>query len=654
MPSTTYPLASLIPVLVYFVISLILVYLAFGFIKWLFWGIGKQIGKINKSLSGSLATKFVCLAVAGFFVPFAIPSFLQPLIRFVVTFLAEWSKNLIFGGNEVIRLCNRLGIDEFSECALTTLASPFLIITNSFNQAINSSGLTSLPIGNLMGFLAIWIILVELIHKIQIEPSASNDPKRENSNLLQKISSNPILSSNIAFFLLLIGGLYLSIASIAAIPNLQVSQVAPEEASVERLEQRLGDTANQFKRRFATEGDEFDEDLNPFVSVSLEENNPLNSIEEHLQSLNLEQDFATLYIQQGILSPLELPRDQYDNFNSKIKNLYSPAYNEGQLLFITAQSQRKYLIDQASLMLVELKKEIDEIMRAAITEYEFSNVDRIGSRETVDHFILITNWFDESVSLREARLDECMSAIKGLDLAYSDVAKTITDGLQIDEGDIRNVLLDANNSSVRIFPMGEEWYDDATERITTGERTAREACWLGSTNSQEIPKRPELGANFGPFKFVASWLLKTESLSLALITGLLGFGLLGSACSSFVRERIAPVNSGSVSPNTSETVPSAQPLVKDLAKVIIIGLSAAILAFLAVVGGLSLFSVNANEPNPYALLLACLVASVFGEDIWDWAREELRKRKGQEPDTGQPKNLPDNKQPDQDNVSEEK
>ncbi len=57
------------------------------------------------------------------------------------------------------------------------------------------------------------------------------------------------------------------------------------------------------------------------------------------------------------------------------------------------------------------------------------------------------------------------------------------------------------------------------------------------------------------------------------------------------------------------------------------------------VGGLSLFSSSASEPNPYALLLACLVASVFGEDVWDWARRELKKKKIQgEPESSQSSN----------------
>ncbi|MDY7013913.1 MAG: hypothetical protein SVX43_10025, partial [Cyanobacteriota bacterium] len=40
------------------------------------------------------------------------------------------------------------------------------------------------------------------------------------------------------------------------------------------------------------------------------------------------------------------------------------------------------------------------------------------------------------------------------------------------------------------------------------------------------------------FEYFFGWLLIPESLSFAMIVGLIGFGLLGSACSSFVRENL--------------------------------------------------------------------------------------------------------------------
>ena len=61
------------------------------------------------------------------------------------------------------------------------------------------------------------------------------------------------------------------------------------------------------------------------------------------------------------------------------------------------------------------------------------------------------------------------------------------------------------------------------------------------------------------------------------------------------------------------------------------GFSAAIVIFLAVEGGLNVFSSGSGDPNPYVLLCTCLIGSVFSEDVWSKAQEWLRKP----PATGQ-------------------
>ena len=58
------------------------------------------------------------------------------------------------------------------------------------------------------------------------------------------------------------------------------------------------------------------------------------------------------------------------------------------------------------------------------------------------------------------------------------------------------------------------------------------------------------------------------------------------------------------------------------------GFSAAVVVFLAVEGGLAIFAADRPEPNPYVLLLTCLVAAVFSEDVWEWAHKNLRDQLG--------------------------
>jgi len=103
----------------------------------------------------------------------------------------------------------------------------------------------------------------------------------------------------------------------------------------------------------------------------------------------------------------------------------------------------------------------------------------------------------------------------------------------------------------------------------------------------------------------------------------LGFGLLGSAVSTFVREQV-------------KRRPD-DPLVEDLTGMVIRGLSAAIVVFLAVVGGLAVFG-SSSDPNPYVLLLTCLIGAVFSEDVWNWARRRLGDSLGEK---GSPDAKPD-------------
>jgi hypothetical protein len=122
----------------------------------------------------------------------------------------------------------------------------------------------------------------------------------------------------------------------------------------------------------------------------------------------------------------------------------------------------------------------------------------------------------------------------------------------------------------------------------------------------------------GAFAFSA-WLIKLNSMPLTLIAGMLGFGLMGAAGSSVIRER-------------GERLPGA-PLVKDLPSVVVRGLSATVVVFLAVKSGLLIFTGGTSgQADPHVLLLTCLIASVFSEDVWDamkkWIARKMRDVEG--------------------------
>jgi hypothetical protein len=113
----------------------------------------------------------------------------------------------------------------------------------------------------------------------------------------------------------------------------------------------------------------------------------------------------------------------------------------------------------------------------------------------------------------------------------------------------------------------------------------------------------------------AGWLLETESVPIVVVVGMIGFGLLGASFSTFVRER--------------QRRKAGDPLVEDLAGVVIRGLSAAIVVFLGIYGGLSAMTASA-EPDPYLVFFICLVGAVFSDVVWEWAQGSLRLQLGKD------------------------
>ena len=98
---------------------------------------------------------------------------------------------------------------------------------------------------------------------------------------------------------------------------------------------------------------------------------------------------------------------------------------------------------------------------------------------------------------------------------------------------------------------------------------------------------------------------------------MLGLGLLGAIVSTALHERASTGGAGKT---------TGQPLVEDLTGVLMRGISAAIIVFLAVEGGLTIFGSSGADPNPYVLLLTCLIAAAFSSDVWDWAHQLLLQR----------------------------
>ena len=239
-------------------------------------------------------------------------------------------------------------------------------------------------------------------------------------------------------------------------------------------------------------------------------------------------------------------------------------------------------------------------MASAVREYSVQNIERHGSREEIAHFLRIRNWFAEKMNSHREALSRCGRRLRLGSSTGATWMSTVRRALVKPD----NLVVVYINSSAVFEQTGS-----ATDTLTA------DVCDIPF--SMPIPQPPPLGDSLGPLRFIAGWLLNAASVPLALIVGLVGFGLLGAAISTFVREqldaRMIPV------PPEARHV-----IVSDLAGVALRGISAAIVVFLAVQGGLAVLSGASSDPNPYVLLLACFVAAVFSERVWRRTYEHLQ------------------------------
>jgi hypothetical protein len=133
--------------------------------------------------------------------------------------------------------------------------------------------------------------------------------------------------------------------------------------------------------------------------------------------------------------------------------------------------------------------------------------------------------------------------------------------------------------------------------------------FLTLPSAQLRPDPPDPGSQWGPFRWVAQWLLRTRTLALVQITGMLGFGLFGAAIAGL---------GGPPKTADDPTTP-----VRDLGFVIVFGLASTLVVFLSVKGGLAAIGQAAGEPNSYVLFAACFVGAVYSDRVWKWAQEHI-------------------------------
>lgn len=172
---------------------------------------------------------------------------------------------------------------------------------------------------------------------------------------------------------------------------------------------------------------------------------------------------------------------------------------------------------------------------------------------------------------------------------------------------------DDEATAEKSFASLEADFKGATDKLNVACKSAAELddLVLDPPNDPSLTDTETSGSGTEPeettntiSKQLTSWLLRSNSISLALITGMLGYGLLGSTVSTAVRDR-------------AKGRELSGRWISDLLGAVLRGVSASIAVFLAVNGGLAVFALGAGPANPYVTLFICFIVAVFSEEAWD-------------------------------------
>lgn len=232
--------------------------------------------------------------------------------------------------------------------------------------------------------------------------------------------------------------------------------------------------------------------------------------------------------------------------------------------------------------------------------YEKNNLSNYLAQS---YFLQLQSWYRNEIDVSIGTLNYLQERYTFFEISFLDFANGLYDDVEKNYKDLQEGKYTDDDG--RYLSFRSENIDIELLRMLTA--LNEDTYFL-----RNLPSPPKSGTEWGPIGRSAAWLLLPSSIDLILIIGMFGFGLFGAAISTFIRER--QNSTEPVSANVSES----------LAKVLIKGVSAAIVVFLATKGGIALINNGTNDPNAFVLFFTCLVGAVFSDEIWDWAKTKLK------------------------------
>jgi hypothetical protein len=538
-------------------ISVFLIYVAWRIIRGLFlYPLGSW-----QVFGATTSVRLVSLGIAALISPKAVTS----LFMLPVKFLMHLVDRLPY---QVTRLVTSAAsssgatYSNFKEPVIRLtimIQEVFSEVSLAFNRAIEGIAIPELVVA-----LGIWAVMGNLLSATIVTSDGTQISYGESrlSRYIKALSAKQRYGIFLASVLMI--GSYLSIAAIVAIPWLQEEKAAPglNQANLEKM---LGG-------------------ILPSTSAPLEER------QRNLPSLN------------------EDPLAQLSEFISKNS---SPANGNEYMWLVLNQAiadskeSRNKAITEFRQMPAKIMQHTEKMRQSALSAFEMETATPMSTQERSYFVREIQRSVISDYSEMENTLNTCSKALRDADNQLRVISQNTAAFLSTPAWN--DILAGTGERDQTRAAFVRE----ISKNLAVASQSMCTACETQiATHTFYTPPKPGIG--WGPFGLVARWLLQTKSFALSLITGMLGFGLLGSAISTFVRAGAFKENHDKFSGN--------------ILSIVIRGLSAAVVVFLAVKGGLAIFSTGESEPNAYVVFFTCLVGSVFSEDVWNWARTKFIKK----------------------------
>lgn len=548
----------------------------------LFWMVWRLLRAVVVTVAtGSLfgdtaATRLIGLGVTALLFQQATLALLSaPLIALTELFrnLPERTRAVISplyggGGSESIQL----------EAVFIRLTDLLVLVGSELARTLDRA-VQPVPLVEAALALALWALIGQLLRSVPKSGDASSGVATQSPRLLHAWRHmTDERRWQVGLGAVFVVGGFLSITSIVAIPWLKEDKV-PAGLTLENLQKALAGQSLSAEELNQILPQDFAKMSSPFEALEAALPKPPSS-----QAATPGASGASAALTEANAAVAA----------AKAATVEDPMSGYALELLARTKDSRARAIGRAITQRSELQPLQERIVKSALRAFETESTQPMSAQERLFFYRAIQRQVAETLLDRQQSLGECRRDVENADRDAQFLAQNAANALTASQEDAAlrwNRLSGVSNVS--------SMYGRACARVSV-------------RSSEFVP--PEAGSGWGPFGKMANWLLRTKSFALALISGMLGFGLLGAAIAAYVR--------------TGSSTDARAEGGHELGRVVVRGLSAAVVLFLAVKGGLAVLAVGEQDPNAYVLFFLCLVGAVYSEDVWLWARAKFLSRIG--------------------------